>query len=245
MSVVLNDIVRWVERHFFSKAVHRGASSGAVHAALPVVLDAAGQLDDSFTADVLTPATRVTTPIVQAAGAAGLRLEDDGGNKAVEILDLGKYVIYGDGTGANNIGIDGAAGSTRQLSFKSGGVLRWLWTVSSETESGGNAGSNLQLWSRSDAGAALNSSVIVVERASGWIGFNTVPAGQVHVDQSSTTGAVPVLILDQADLSEEFIEFDGTVAAGNPIDTAAVGSYYGKVRVSVNGTFKFLSLYNS
>ena len=26
--------------------------------------------------------------------------------------------------------------------------------------------------------------------------------------------------------------------------TAALGSYYGKVRVSVNGTFKWLALYN-
>jgi len=67
----------------------------------------------------------------------------------------------------------------------------------------------------------------------------------MHVDQASTTAAVPVLILDQADLSEEFIEFDSTVAAGNPIDTAAVGTYYGKVRVSVNGTFKYMALYNS
>ena len=245
MSLTLADIVRWVERYFFSKGVHRSASSGVVHAALPVILDVAGQLDDSFTADVLTPATRVTTPIVRAAGAAGLRLEDDGGNKAIEILDLGKSVIFGDGTGANSIKVDGAAGSVRQIAFSSAGLLRWLWSVSSEAESGGNAGSNLQLWSRSDAGSALNSSVIVVNRALGHVGFNTEPAGQMHVDQASTTAAVPVLILDQADLSEEFIEFDSTVAAGNPIDTAAVGTYYGKVRVSVNGTFKYMALYNS
>ena len=69
-------------------------------------------------------------------------------------------------------------------------------------------------------------------------------SGTTSIAQSSTTAAVPTLLLTQPDLSEEFIEFSGTVAAGNPIDTAALGSYYGKVRVSVNGTFKWLALYN-
>ncbi len=72
----------------------------------------------------------------------------------------------------------------------------------------------------------------------------TPPTGRLHADQESTTAAIPVLVLDQADLSEEFIEFDSTVGAGNALDTAALGTYYGKARVSVNGTFKFIALYN-
>jgi hypothetical protein len=69
---------------------------------------------------------------------------------------------------------------------------------------------------------------------------------RVTIDQSSTSGAVPVLHLDQADLSEEFIEFSTTVGAGNPLDTAALGSYYGKVRVNVTGVgYKYIPLYNS
>ena len=48
------------------------------------------------------------------------------------------------------------------------------------------------------------------------------------------------------DLSEEFIEFITTVGAGNPIDTAAVGAYYGRARVSVAGVagFKYVALYD-
>lgn len=72
----------------------------------------------------------------------------------------------------------------------------------------------------------------------------TTDQGQLTVDQSSTTAAEPVLVLDQADLSEEFINFISTIGAGNPIDTAALGAYYGKVRVAVNGTFKWLALYD-
>jgi len=69
-------------------------------------------------------------------------------------------------------------------------------------------------------------------------------SGTTSISQTSTTAAAPTLLLTQPDVSEEFIEFSGTVAAGNPIDTAALGSYYGKVRVSVNGTFKYVALYN-
>lgn len=78
------------------------------------------------------------------------------------------------------------------------------------------------------------------------VGGLTAPAAQLHVDQASTTAAVPVLLLDQADLSEEFIEFTATVGAGNPIDTAAIGTYYGKIRVNVTGVgYKYIALYNT
>jgi len=77
------------------------------------------------------------------------------------------------------------------------------------------------------------------------IGNSLTPVAQFHVDQANNIAAIPVLILDQADLSEEMIEFDTTVGAGYPVDTAAIGTYYGKVRVSVNGTFKYIPLYNS
>jgi len=43
------------------------------------------------------------------------------------------------------------------------------------------------------------------------IGINA-PTALLHVDQSSTSGAAPVLTLDQADVSEEFIRFIGTSA---------------------------------
>ncbi len=75
-------------------------------------------------------------------------------------------------------------------------------------------------------------------------GLGFTITGGLKVLQTSTTAAVPTLTLNQLDLSEELIQFNGTVAAGNPIDTAAVGAVYGKVRVSVNGVFKYLQLYN-
>lgn len=80
----------------------------------------------------------------------------------------------------------------------------------------------------------------------GTVGINdaTGTGATLAVWQSNATAALPVLDLLQADLSEEFINFKTTVGTGSPIDTAALGSYYGKIRVSVNGTFKYLALYN-
>lgn len=69
---------------------------------------------------------------------------------------------------------------------------------------------------------------------------------RVEILQPSTTAAVPTLKLQQADLSEEFIRFEATVGAGNPINTTALGAYYGRVRVYVEGVgAKWLALYDS
>jgi hypothetical protein len=99
-------------------------------------------------------------------------------------------------------------------------------------------------WFVQDVTGAVNR-IFVDTSGNMSIGQNLVPAAKLHVDQFSTTAAIPVTSLDQADLSEEFINFITTVGAGNPIDTAAIGTYYGKARVAVNGTFKYVALYNS
>lgn len=48
------------------------------------------------------------------------------------------------------------------------------------------------------------------------------PLATVHIDQPSTTGAIPVLHLDQADISEEMLSFETTIGTGNAIE--AVGA---------------------
>lgn len=46
--------------------------------------------------------------------------------------------------------------------------------------------------------------------------------GKLSVDQDSVTGAIPVIELDQADLSEQFMKFITTIGEGNP--TEAIGA---------------------
>lgn len=76
------------------------------------------------------------------------------------------------------------------------------------------------------------------------IGIAT-PGGKLTVNQGLSTAAIPTLELQQDDGSEEFINFITTVGAGNPIDGAAIGAYYARARVAVNGTFKYLALYDA
>lgn len=97
----------------------------------------------------------------------------------------------------------------------------------------------------SRSGQPGTNDVIIIDTSSN-VGINkTAPAAQMDIDQSSTTTAKPTLRLRQADLSEEFIRFDSTVGAGNPINTTALGAYYGRVRVYVEGVgAKWLALYD-
>ena len=67
------------------------------------------------------------------------------------------------------------------------------------------------------------TSAVVTVLGNGNSGFGiAAPTAKIHADQFSTTAAIPVLTLDQADLSEEFINFVGTVGTGNSIE--AVGA---------------------
>lgn len=63
---------------------------------------------------------------------------------------------------------------------------------------------------------AINGSGNAVYNASGNFAVGSLsPSGKIHADQSSTTAAIPALFLNQADVSEEFIRFQGTSAAAN------------------------------
>jgi hypothetical protein len=69
---------------------------------------------------------------------------------------------------------------------------------------------------------AINSVTQMAMDANGDVGIGvTSPNAQLHVDQPSATGAQPVLLLDQGDVSEEMIEFACTIGVGNALE--AVG----------------------
>lgn len=77
----------------------------------------------------------------------------------------------------------------------------------------------------------VNGHLTVLEDA---IVGGTTAAARLHVNQNSATGAAPVLLLDQADVSEEFVRFVGTAAddtltqsivAVADVSTATVAGY--------------------
>ena len=50
----------------------------------------------------------------------------------------------------------------------------------------------------------------------GKVGMGTInPLAKLHIDQANTSGAIPVLTLDQADVSEEFMKLIGSAANAN------------------------------
>ena len=71
-------------------------------------------------------------------------------------------------------------------------------------------------------------------------------SGFVNIDQASSTGAIAVLTLDQGDVDQEFIRFDGTSASDQTksltTDTT-VGSLTGHIRVNINGTDFWIPYY--
>jgi hypothetical protein len=72
----------------------------------------------------------------------------------------------GPATFIGTVGVSGAAATVRPLQFQTAGVPRWQLDTNATAETGANAGSDLELWSYSDAGAALFKT-LTVNRATG------------------------------------------------------------------------------
>jgi hypothetical protein len=70
-------------------------------------------------------------------------------------------------------------------------------------------------------GTSDNERVRILSGGDVGIGTNS-PTAQLHVDQASTTAAQPVLLLDQADVSEEMRQFETTIGTGNAIEAAGL-----------------------
>ena len=72
------------------------------------------------------------------------------------------------------------------------------------------------------------------------------PGGKLEIDQSSTTGAIPVLELDQADTDQPFIKFDGdsqSDTSGNITTDTEIGDLTGYIRVDIEGTDRWIAFY--
>lgn len=69
------------------------------------------------------------------------------------------------------------------------------------------------------------------------------------IHQNQTAGASPVLTLDQDDIDEPFINFDGTTASDGSrsisTDTTEDSAKYGAVMVEINGTKKWIRIYDN
>jgi hypothetical protein len=82
------------------------------------------------------------------------------------------------------------------------------------------------------------------------VGIGTAaPSALLHIDQASSSGAVPVLKLDQADIDDTFIDFIGTTAGDSTrsisTSTATGSAKFGAVMVEINGVTKWIRIYDT
>lgn len=97
------------------------------------------------------------------------------------------FIVGGTVNNAHLI-IDGAAGSTRHLIYRTAGVNRWHLHATNAAESGGDAGSNLEMEAYTDAGVLIDNPLKIDRVAGGTItfssarpiSFGTVSAGTWH-----------------------------------------------------------------
>lgn len=75
-----------------------------------------------------------------------------------------------------------------------------------------------------------------LDRVGVGVGLGT-HAGKLHVDQASATGAIPTLVLDQADISEGFINFIGSDRG------TILGASTQSIRVEINGNIRTIKLF--
>ena len=68
--------------------------------------------------------------------------------------------------------------------------------------------------------------------------------GQITVEVPDGT-ARNALAIRQLNGASAFINFQASLGAGEPIQTSALGTYYGRIRVQANGTVRWIALYNT
>lgn len=75
-------------------------------------------------------------------------------------------VTVGNGSAGATANLNGAAATFRSLGFYTNGTVRWIFRTGNTAETGSDAGSEIQLLARTDAGAAIDT-VISIVRATG------------------------------------------------------------------------------
>ena len=109
-----------------------------------------------------------------------------------------------------------------------------------------DTGADLDFRLESDDDAYLFFTDGANDRVGIGIPSGAAPGGKLEIDQSSSTGAIPVLELDQGDNDQPFIKFDGdsqSDTSGNITTDTTIGDLTGYIRVNVEGTDRWIAFY--
>jgi hypothetical protein len=106
----------------------------------------------------------------------------DNGNLGVGTTNpLGLLHLYKSGATTRMV-IDGNAGQSKIITYRTGGLQRFGMYVNNTSESGSNAGSDFQIRAYNDAGSLL-STPLFIKRSTGNVGIGTTsPLQKLHVE---------------------------------------------------------------
>lgn len=178
---------------------------------------------------------------------------------AAEHLRVGGNAIIGTGLAGVYAVVNGAAGTTRDFSFYTAGLPRWILRANASTESGSNAGSNLQIIARDDAGALIDIPLTITRASSGlltviraaaftnanvYIGTDPATGQALRVGGSVGIKASATALLSQYDTSGTLVNRDYITAVNSSFqanvewtgshDTAGTDGVFLEVRRSRN-----------
>lgn len=109
--------------------------------------------------------------VVLSATDGSLSLVESDGVTVYYNMEVLGGLTVGDESGGEYIHISGQSGYSRDLRFMSDGDYRWIFRVNADTESGSDAGSDLEIIARADDGTYLNTPIKI------WRADNIVKLG--------------------------------------------------------------------
>ncbi|MCC6603102.1 MAG: hypothetical protein IT327_07825 [Anaerolineae bacterium] len=214
-----SEVTAAISSHASDANAHHNRShaitSSSDHTVTGAALDVVG-LTSTNTLGVLTPSS--------APGAASALLKSDSSG----YLTLVRYIA------------NGAAGTARVFQWQTGGSARWDLRANSTAESGSNAGSDLQLFAYSDAGAFL-STAMQVTRATGYVNF---PGTAVQATALGV-GVSPSVPIHVSSTSNEMIRLSHS-SSGSPFIAFYTDSLrHGYLQANTNNTVYLAAEYGS
>ena len=174
-----------------------------------------------------------------------LTINPSGGNVGVGTLNpLGLLHLYKSGVTTRMV-IDGDAGQSKIITYRTGGLQRFGMYLNNTAESGSNAGSDFQIRSYNDAGSLL-STPFFIKRSTGNVGIGTTsPSGKLDVFSTSdvyqniiTSGSGTSSVLSMYNSSGNTdgaaIGYNGAIRFGT-ITGVNAGGFSEKMRIASNG----------
>jgi hypothetical protein len=214
--------------------------------------------DGSTMFDVLNDAGNITANgTLTVAGNVSFdggefKFNEAGADKDFRIEGNTATHLFFSDAGNDRIGINNASPSkTLDITgtFKTSGAAEFAGDV--DVDGGGftfnEAGASVDF--RAETNTLTNAFFIDGSADRVGFGTNTLTNGFVTIDQASSTGAIAALSIDQGDEDQEFIDFRGTSASDSSASISSStdegGSKVGAIRISVNGTDRFIRIYDT